>query len=359
MSTSNIASNLGCGAVAQPRGATSARSGTIVGDKLLAPPASPRGADAQAAGWLMTAEAAAATALTVAIAALWSPGDVWLVQTGFHPVWLAVLVLAAAYGARGLFVSLTLSVALLAVVSLTRSGGLTGLWLRAEHGADLTPLAASVLVAWIAMLHQGRQAAACLALTSASARQAAAESTTEALRESLALLRARHDRLDLSLSMWREVAARMERGDPGEASRAALELCALRSGASAGVVQRWDGVSLRTLAGHGQGSPAQPRPRDICTDRTAAAAVANHRAVTVLEVGAEAELSDSDVAVPIMGSAPGSVLGVISLRGVSPSRLRATDLRDFTIIAQWLAPTLAASARVERTARNLGLAVSP
>ena len=306
---------------------------------------------------LVATEAAAGVLLAVGAAALWSPGDLWMVRTSFHPVWIAILVLAATYGARGLFWALVLAATTLLGASVALGNPLGGLWARTATAVDLAPLGAAVLVAWIAMLHQGRQSSAGLRLAGAEQRQGLAEATSTALRESLGVLRVRHDRIEMSLSMWRELAGRLEHGDPAQAGLAALELCALRSGAAAGIVQRWDGVSLRPLVWRGQWSPSQRRPRDIHSDVVAAAAVAQRRAVPAFEIpGAGTE--DSDVAVPILG-AQGQVLGVIALRGVSPAHLREADLRDVALIAQWLAPALnQAPALRNQPLRSSELAVS-
>ena len=124
-------------------------------------------------------------------------------------------------------------------------------------------------------------------------------------------MRARADRIDLSLTVWRNLASRIERGDPGEAARASLELCALRLGATAGIVQRWDGSALRTLAWQGEWSASQPRPRDIFTDRTAITAVNRARPATISQIE-NACADDSDVAAPILDG-EGRVIGIIAL----------------------------------------------
>ena len=99
-------------------------------------------------------EAAAAAALAATAVALWSPGDVWLTHVGFHPMWIVVLVLAAHYGSLGLFLSLGLSVGALAVAAMATGGNMDGLSLRATNTSDVFALAASLAVAWLAMLQE-------------------------------------------------------------------------------------------------------------------------------------------------------------------------------------------------------------
>jgi hypothetical protein len=61
--------------------------------------------------------------------------------------------------------------------------------------------------------------------------------------------------------------------------------------------------------------------------------------------------SDSDLAIPIIDGndvSGRSVLGVIALDGVDPTKLKPADLRDLSVIAQWLAPTLEGSMHAAR-----------
>jgi DNA-binding IclR family transcriptional regulator len=74
--------------------------------------------------------------------------------------------------------------------------------------------------------------------------------------------------------------------------------------------------------------------------------VTARRATSAVDVaGVSGE--DSDVAVPVLDGG-GVVLGVISLRGVSPARLFAADLGDLTFTAGWLAPALQRKPPVRR-----------
>ena len=291
-------------------------------------------------------EAFGGAILVLGCCALFSSGDLFIPGLGFHPAWIAILVLSARYGTVGLLLSLGFTWGLLAAVTLSLGRPLAGMDPRLGATADACALAAAILVAWIANLHAARTARVTARLAETDVRLRDAEELVAAMHDSMAFLRARHDRMDVSLSLWRDLSARLERGTTEDAALAALELCAIRSGASAGMVHRWDGVSLHPLARHGQWSPAHSRPRDVVSDRTAVAAVTARRATPASEVAGVSD-EDSDVAVPVL-DARGGVLGVISLRGVSPARLHAADLSDLTLTAEWLAPALQRKVSVRR-----------
>jgi hypothetical protein len=287
-------------------------------------------------------EAAGAAAFTAAAVAIASPSSLWLPSIGLHPGWLPVIVLAARYGTRGLFASLGFVAAALVVAGLVLGGdldsALAGLTARERAGSDLLALACATVVAWIAMMHETRLARVAGQLADATEAQQAAETTVHALHDSLSYLRRRHDRLDVTLSMWRDAAARIERGDATEAAKAILELCEVRLGAGAGMVQVRDGNRLSTLTSRGAWIGTSSRPRDIAVDVTVREAIVARR---VTPAGQGASETDSDVAAPIVDEDSGVVLGVIALRGVSAGSLKAADLSDLRVLAQWLAPALA------------------
>lgn len=298
---------------------------------------------------VLVVEVGGATALLLAVVALFSPGDPWMTDVGFHPGWAIVLVFAARYATRGLFLSLGLMWGGLTATGLLLDGSLAGLEARTASLSDLFALGAATLVAWIAMLHEGRIGRATQRLAAAEQRRDAADETVEAMREVIGFLRARNDRIDMSISLWRDLATRLERGEPADAAGAALELCTVRSGASAGVVHRWDGQRLEPIVWRGQ-APSDPSVADIPADRTAVAAAIRLRPVLASEVDGVTP-DDSDLAVPVIGEG-GSVLGVIALRGVAPGRLRSVDAKDAAVVARWLAPSLAALATVEARPRR-------
>ena len=296
-------------------------------------------------------EAAAGAALVTGAVVLFSPGDLWLGGAGFHPVWIPILVLAARYGLRGLFVALPLSWGMVMAVNAALGAPWAGLAARATGTCEIMALVSAVLVAWVARLHENRIARLGQRLGECETRRDAAEETIVAQQDSINFLRARQDRLEISLSLWRVLARQLERGDASEAARAALQLCAIRAGAAAGVVQAWDGARMQTLAWRGQWSPTQARPRDIGADRTAMHAISRRRPVTAGEVP-DAGREDGDIAVPVMDDR-GGVVAVVCLRGVTPSRLRAADISDLMVIAQWLAPAIAR--RATRSSSQISL----
>lgn len=282
-------------------------------------------------------EAAAAASLTAVAVALAAPGgDVWMPMVALHPAWLPITILAARYGTRGLFVSLALVVGALVVAGVVNGSGTTGLAARSRLTGDLIALGTATVLAWIAMARETRMRRVIEQLHAAVAAHRQADEAVIALHESLAYLRNRHDRLDVSLSVWRDLAARMERGEPVDAARAALELCQIRVGAASGSVQVRDGNRLRLLATHGARSePAMIR--DVEGDHTVRDAIV---ARVVARAAADAGERDSDVAAPIIDDDCGLVVGVIALRGIPAASLRSANLIDLRLIAQWLAPAL-------------------
>jgi len=287
---------------------------------------------------MVALEAVAGAALVVVAVSLASPDDVWMTGLGLHPGWLPVILLAARYGPRGLFWSLGAIAAVLIGVDLVHDGDLAGLATRSHSASDLLALLAATLVAWVAMMHEGRMSRALDRLKLATEQQAEAEATEQALHDNLGYLRGRLDRLELSLSVWRDIAGRIERGDIAEAADAALELCTIRTGATAGRVQFRDGESLTMVAGRGAWVMPAVRFREKTGDATVQAALFA-RQVTV--AGADAGEADSQVAAPILDEESGVVIGMIALRGLPEGGLRAADLHDLWLVAQWLAPSLA------------------
>jgi hypothetical protein len=280
-------------------------------------------------------EAAGLAILATVVVALWSPHDVWLTQIGFHPMWIAVLVMAAHYGSLGLFLSLGLGVGTLAIASVLLGGDLDGLSLRTTNTSDVFSLAASLAVAWLAMLQERKMARLEQQVLQAERNHVQTHEALTAFQEHVKPLRARYQRIDLSVTMWRDLSNRIVGGDVKQAARAALDLGAIRSGASSGAVYWAEGNRIGTLAHFGHDTESS----DIAVDRTVRAAVHRRRGVLALEVEG-ATPSDSDIAAPII-DASGVVLGVIALRGVSATRLSAADVNDLIVVAEWLAPTLA------------------
>jgi hypothetical protein len=288
-------------------------------------------------------EAAAVGIAAAGIAVLGSASDPWLGAGAAHPAWLGVLALSVYYGLRGLLISLPIVWSMTAVAAVCVGAGLDGALLRATGAIDIAALSASVVAAGIAMAHVRSQRQ--LTGELAGLRQQASFDTRllEQLREHVLTLRARQNRVDHSISYWRDIAARLEGPSPKHAARAALELCLQRTGARAGIVRQLDGAALHNLAWRGRWSEQMPTPRDIFRDATMSYAIERDCAVFADEVEGAWE-RDADIAAPLR--APnGNIVGVLGLRGVSRSRLGAAELRDVMATASWLAEALVSSSR--------------
>jgi hypothetical protein len=281
-------------------------------------------------------ESIVAGALAAAAAALWAPSDPWLGGQALHPAWIAVLALATRYGRAGLIVSAPIVWSIIGLTALVAGAGVAGAS-RLLGAADLSAAMAASLVAAIASLHHSRQTDLRRQRDELDLRARAEADAALAMREALELLRDRHDRIDLSVTFWRDIAARVQGQDVSEAARAALQLAMVRTGARAGIVRRIDDGATTTVAWRGAWSLAEPIPRDIFPDRTITAAIERGRVVTALEVE-DAGGADSDVAVPIRSEQ--EVVGVIALRGAPGSRLVAAALRDLDVVASWVGPSL-------------------
>lgn len=290
-------------------------------------------------------EAAGASLFVATVTAIASPRDLWLGDLGLHPLWLVVIIMAARYATLGLFASLALGTTALAIASLITGAPVEGIAVHVRAPADLIALSTAVIVAWIAMLHDTRIERIEEKLDDADAARREAEDNVHALHASLGHLRARHDRLDIAIGLWRNIASRLERGDAHEAARAALELCEIRSGARAGGVMMRQGARAVTLAWRGTWSLTDLGAHDLTRDATVRQAIATKQ-VSPACPGSTAD--DCDVAVPVVCDDSGEVIGVIALRGVSPARMHAAELRDLGVIGQWLAPAMARHVPVAR-----------
>jgi hypothetical protein len=258
-----------------------------------------------------------------------------------HPAWAAVILLSARYGSRGFGFAFCAVWGTLMLTALGMGLGL-GLFVAAISNSvpDLTALVISVLVAWIASAHERRIADLAARGVELAVKNNDDDATLAGFRDATVALRARADRLDHSLSFIRNVAARLEGGDPFVGAQAALDLAIARTGARAGVVQLAEGRGLRTVASLGAWTLQRARPPDILVDRTIKAAfesAAPARGIDLPIVGRD----DSDVATPITDDA-GEVLGVLALRGVPQDSLCHALVHDLGLIARWYAKASAA-----------------
>jgi hypothetical protein len=279
-----------------------------------------------------------------------------------HPAWAAVLLLAARYGSRGL------GCALPAVSAALGLGSLCGLAVGdlatvSSSGADLGALVVSILVSWVASVHESRSAALVRKVAELDDRSASDNIAVPQLRAAAVALRARADRLGHSLSFLRGVSARLEGSDAVTGAQAALELAMERIGARGGVVQIGEKGNLRTIASSGLWNAAEPMPMAASAeasrhqapgseaenserrDRTALAAFESGAPVRAIDLRVTGP-GDSDMAVPVT-SPTGDVVGVLALRGVPLDSLGAALLHDLALIAQWCAKPILAR-RFER-----------
>jgi hypothetical protein len=277
-------------------------------------------------------EVAAAVLLVSGAVALASSGGLALPGVDVHPLWIPVLVFAARYGVRGMFTAVGMGTAALAVSSLVVHGGLRDVAARSSNPYDMMALMAATLVAWTAMMRDRRLARAAQDQEEISRRLATSEETADALREVVGVLRHRLDRIDLSISMWRAIAWRLDHGSPADAAAAALELAAIRAGAATGEVHRnIDGrLDMIATCGHG------PTTSDAARDATARQAVALRRTALRRDVPG-ATLADSEVAVPVLDPDSRLLLGVLTMRDAPTRGLRAAEVRDLEVVAAWLA----------------------
>jgi hypothetical protein len=272
--------------------------------------------------------------------ALASSGDLCLPGADVHPLWIPVLLFAARYGMRGMFMAAALATLALATVSLAEHGTLAELTARGSSPYDMIALVAATLVAWTAGMRDGRLTHALNDRHELDRKLKASNETTSALHDVVRTLRERLDRLDMSISVWRAIAGRLVHGPFDEAATAALELACIRSGASAGLVQRCIGAGnrLKTVATLGHLPDARS---DISSDRTVQNAIAYRRPALRTDLK-DATPDDSDLAVVITDPVTGELLGVLALRDVPTgevpeARLAAAQVRDVELVANWLA----------------------
>ena len=232
-----------------------------------------------------------------------------------HPAWIAVLILAAREGSGGFFAGLIAATGAVAAGSAIAGAGLATTWSRVDSGPNLIAFGACLLVSWVASSHLRRHAELCERLSALSMRASALDATIETLRGVLAGLRARVDRTSTSLSFLRDVAGRLEGGDPVAAAEGAADLALARTGARAAEVHIGMGRSQRLLA------------------------VRDARGNDAL---APLALRDADLATPILNGR--DRIGFIALWGIPRSGLDESTSNDLAVIASWCVPALALAA---------------
>jgi hypothetical protein len=285
-------------------------------------------------------ESVIGVAATLAIAALSRVPYLGLAVIDPHPVWLVVAVIAARYGTRGLAIVIPIAWGALALANGSDgpARALDTLAMPLELGA----LSGTVLVGWIASGNERRERGLAGKVAELERRVAADNATIGELRRAALALRARNDRLDLSLTFLCSIARRLHGSDAEAAAQAALELVVARIGARAASIEMLSGGALRPLAVLGIWNRGAP-------DNTALAAVTGRqpkRAVELTSGGTD----DSDIAAPITDAA-GAVRGVIAARGVAGGGSSMAALRDLAVIAGW-ASTVLCDAQSEAEAED-------
>ena len=334
----------------------------------------------------IVAETAVATALLLAAIAVANVPVLGLGILHPHPVWLVVLVVAARYGARGLVVSAPIGWGALALVAAPWATAAAATkpaasWAAGWAGAperllatlavpaELGALAAAVLVGWVASAHERHERASAEKVFALERRAGVDGTAIEELRRAALALRARNDRLDVSLTFLRDVARRLEGSSPTAAAEAALELATARLGARAAAVLLFappgrDGAAetetLVPFAVTGIWSP-DGRAVPVEADGTVAAALRSRVATRAIDLPSGGP-ADSDLVAPILDSSAGdggAPCGVLAVRGVPRGGVSVAALRDLAVIAEWSAGALAgaksnrgAPARVVAPARD-------
>jgi len=288
-------------------------------------------------------EALAVAALALGISALLAPADVGMGAHALrpHPIWLAVALMAARYGTRGLAAGLFGGWSLTIGAAAALRVPLAVIEARLGSGPDLGALLGVILIGWVASIHERRARELGMALAALEECCASDATALEALRSTAVVLRARADRLDTSLTFLRDVATRLEGGDSSAAAQAALDLATARLGARLGWVALADGDRLTPLASTGAWAPL-PSAR---SDRTVAAALRRRCPARALDL-ADGTADDSDLVAPILvgeqGRDEARLVGLIVLRGVPQGGASAAALHDLSLIAGWSARAVAA-----------------
>ena len=281
-------------------------------------------------------EALAASGLAVGAAALLAPADAGLTSIYPYPVWLAVALLAARYGARGLAFSAVIGWGLAVAAAAVTRVPLDAVVARSTSGADLGALLAVVMIGWVASFHERRATDLGASLETLERRCAGETEALAALRSTAVVLRARADRLETSLTFLRDVASRLESGDVAAAAQAALDLALARTGARAGWVVAIGGAGLEAIASSG---PYATAP-DFESDRTVGSALRNRRPTRATDLGV-ASANDSDLVAPIVDDQGVHLLGLVLLRGVPHGGASSAALHDLALIADWSSRALA------------------
>jgi hypothetical protein len=273
-----------------------------------------------------------AGSIAAMIALVISPADPAMAELTVHPAWVVALVLAARYGARGLY---AVPAVVAGVVFAEWVAGRTELAMLIQLSElnVLAVLGTIVVLASVGEAHQARGVHLDGRLRFAERRAVDAEVAVAALSEAAIALRDRSDRSQTSLAFLSDIALRMDDADPNVAAQAVLDIAIARTGARGGFVQVFDSGRLRTLAARGPWSANQLLPPTVFRDRVALAALDHQALVAAHEVGT-VSAEDSDLAAPLLSN-QGSVVGVLAVRGIAYPALTAAAREDLAAVARW------------------------
>lgn len=274
------------------------------------------------------------------LALVLSPADPAMSDLAVHPVWILALILAARYGARGLYAVPAVVAGVQLAVWVSGHADLTML-ARLTKPGELAMLLTLTAVAAIGAMHETRKTALEDRLRHAELRATGGEGAIDDLTDTLVALRDRCDRSQTSLAMLSDLAVRMGDSDQSNAGDAALTLAMARTGARGGFVQLFDGGRLRTLCSRGTWSAERIAPPTVFRDIVAAAAFDQLRPVAAHEI-ARASSDDSDLAAPLL-DATGTAIGVLALRGISYPALTSAAREDLAAVARWAGRAFAAT----------------
>jgi hypothetical protein len=285
-------------------------------------------------------ESVVASLLAAVLTGFIAPRTLGLGTLSPHPIWLAVGLLAARYGGRGLAVALPIAWAAMALGGFVAGHlGPAAVTARLSGGGDLGALACVTLLAWVGSVHERRHARMADELGSLRTRAEGDQAAIAELRRAAVVLRTRADRLDGSLTFLRDAARRLDGSDPAAAAQAAMELALARLGARGAVVELARGTSSGELVPFASAGILAP----VAADRTVAAAMRAGRPMRAVDLN-DAGPGDTDLAAPILDERAGLV-GVLAVRGVPAGGASVAALRDLETIAAWVAGPLARARR--------------
>ena len=246
-----------------------------------------------------------------------------------NPLWIAVAILAARYGAGGLFAGVAAGVAVVGFRSVLAGVDPRDSLGRLESAANLMAFGACLAVSWIASWHLRRKGRLEERIQALSDREAESSATIEALRDVASTLRARVDRASTSITFLRDVASRLDGRDAVAAAEAAADLALARTGAHAAAIHVGANASQRLLAVRDARYPQALAPLDFrSADRKVSIRSGNER-IGVLSIWGlprsdRDEAMDHDLAVIASWCAGALVLAPLRRESETPRALRAS-----------------------------------